>query len=69
MIKAAIMDSTNIQHVTDFNQAVDALQELLSGKKKKKKTPEDVKSIMKDFQENYLKKNLTVKLKNFERTK
>jgi hypothetical protein len=67
-IKATLLDPSNAQQVADFNQAVESLQELLTGKKKKQRTPQDVNSIMKDFKENYLKP-MSAKFKNFERAK
>ena len=67
-MKAMLLDKTSAQQISDFNQSIQALQDLESGTKRKKKTPEDVKHIMQDFQKNYLKPRMQ-KLKNFERAK
>ena len=68
LLKAILLDQSNPTQVSDFNQAVQTLQDLQTGTKRKQKTPEDVNNIMRDFQKNYLKPRMT-KLKNFERDK
>ena len=68
LLKAILLDQSNPTQVSDFNQAVQALQDIQTGTKRKQKTPEDVNNIMKDFQKNYLKPRMA-KLKNFEREK
>jgi hypothetical protein len=66
-IKAALLDRTDANSVNDFNDTLRKLTELESpgAKKTKMKTPDDVRNIMKDFDQSF--KKIKDKLKNFKR--
>ena len=68
LIKAVLLDRTDAQAVSEFNQAAKAaLEHQFPEQKRKMKTPQDANAVMKDFSAHLTKLKDKAKLKNFEK--